>query len=285
MNLLKYLFSKVFLKNVLIAAIISIVLLGGVFLWLFIFTRHNQSIIVPDFSGLKQDEVEIIADSKDLRFEIVDSIFYKELPKGTVAKQNPRPGSKVKQNRRIYLTMNAVNPEKVTMPAVTGVSLRQARAILETSGLFLGKLSYKPDIAINVVLEQKHSYSIVEPGSLITKGSDIDLVLGQGLSRETTIVPNLIGFNLMAAKEFLADRYLNIGSAIYDESIEDGEDSTNCFIWKQDPEFNEENRLQLGSDVYLWLTVDSTLLPEPDSLLLEDGSEYPEDIFNEALNP
>ena len=47
---------------------------------------------------------------------MTDSIFFKELPRGTVAKQNPKPGSKVKEYRRIYLTMNAVNPEMVTMP-------------------------------------------------------------------------------------------------------------------------------------------------------------------------
>lgn len=281
MNFLKYLFSKAFLKNLLIAAIITVVLISGIFLWLFIFTKHNQSITVPDFSGLNREEVIIIAKSKNLRFEVIDSIFYKELPKGTVAKQNPKPGFKVKENRRIYLTMNAVNPEKVTMPAITGVSIRQARLILETSGLVLGKLSYKPDIATNVVLEQFSHDSIIKPGAIISKGSEIDLILGKGLSNEKTIVPNLVGFSLFSAKEFLTDRFLNIGSIIYDESVENEEDSASSFIWKQDPEFDDNRQLQLGSDVYVWLSVDSTKLPKPDTLNFETQTNMIEDYFDE----
>lgn len=283
MNFLKFLFSKVFLKNLLIASIIGIVLIAGTFIWLKIYTRHNQTITVPDLSGLTEEEVGIITDSKSLRYEIVDSIFDKNLPRGTIAKQNPVPGSKVKENRRLYLTMNAVNPEKVTMPAVTGVSLRQARAILETYGLNLGKISYKPDIAVNVVLEQNYKDTTAQPGIIIVKGAEIDLVLGKGLSNETTAVPNLTGFSLFLAKEFLADRYLNIGAVIYDNSIETEEDSASAFVWKQRPEFEDENRLQLGENVDIWLSVDTTKLPQPDSLLLDELNEEDliEDIFNE----
>lgn len=283
MNFLKFLLSKVFLKNLLIAIIIGIVLIAGTFIWLKIYTRHSQTITVPDLSGLTEEEVGIITDSKSLRYEIVDSIFDKDLPRGTIAKQNPVPGSKVKENRRIYLTMNAVNPEKVTMPAVTGVSLRQARAILETYGLNLGIISYKPDIAVNVVLEQNYKDTTAQPGMIIVKGAEIDLVLGKGLSNETTAVPNLTGFSLFLAKEFLADRYLNIGAVIYDNSIETEEDSASAFVWKQRPEFEEDNRLQLGENVDIWLSIDTTKLPQPDSLLLDELNEEDliEDIFNE----
>jgi hypothetical protein len=116
---------------------------------------------------------------------------------------------------------------------------------------------------------------------IIVKGAEIDLVLGKGLSNETTAVPNLTGFDLLLAKEFLADRYLNIGAIIYDNTIEDEEDSTTAFVWKQRPEFENENKLQLGENVDIWLTVDSTKLPQPDSLELDelDDEDLIEDIF------
>lgn len=281
MEFLKFVISKRFLKNLGIAASIGIVILAVVFLWLHIYTRHNQTISVPDFSGLTIEEVEIIATSKNLRFEIIDSIFYKELPKGIIARQNPKAGEKVKQNRRIYLTKNAVNPEKVPMPAVSGVSLRQAKTILESSGLVVGKLSYKPDIAMNVVLEQLNEGQVIASGTFIPKGSEINLVLGKGLSNETTLVPNLIGFSKFLAKEYLNDRYLNIGGEIYDQSIKTEEDSTSSFIWKQRPEFSEENRLQLGSQVDIFLTIDSTRLPLIDTLALEGEPEFIDNLFNE----
>ena len=281
MKFLQFLVSKAFLKNLLIAALAAVLLISGTFIWLKIYTRHGQTITVPDLSGLTEEEVQIIIDSKSLRYEIIDSIFNRDLPRGTIAKQNPLPGSKVKENRRLYLTMNAVNPEKVTMPAVTGVSLRQARAILETYGLNLGKISYKPDIAVNVVLEQRYDDSVAEPGMIIEKGSEINLVLGKGLSNETTAVPDLKGFNLFLAKEFLVDRYLNIGAIIYDNTIENQEDSTLAFVWKQRPEFEEGNILQLGENVDVWLTVDSTKLPQPDTLMLKEDYDFYEDILDE----
>ena len=281
MEFLKFLISKYFLKNLLIAASITIGIVAIVFLGLHIFTKHNQSITVPDFSGLNKEEVEIISNSKKLRFEIIDSIFYRELPKGTVAKQNPKAGDKVKENRRIYLTMNAVNPEKVTMPTLTGVSLRQARAILETYGFVLGKISYQPDIAVNVVLKQKYLDSLIIPGTIISKGSEIDLVLGKGLSNKRTLVPNLIGFSYTMAKDYLTDRYLNLGGIIYDNSIENAEDSSTSLIWKQLPMYDETSQLQLGSQVDIFLTVDSTKLPQPDSLLIENDIDIIESLIND----
>lgn len=281
MDVLKFLISRQMLKYYLIAAIAIIILVSGTFIWLKIYTRHGQRISVPDLSGLTEEEVKTIIEVKELRYEIVDSIFYRELPRGTVARQNPEPGSRVKQNRRIYLTMNAVNPEKVTMPRVTGVSLRQSRAILENYGLILGKISYKPDIAVNVVLEQNFNDTVAEPGMLIPKGSEIDLVLGNGLSNETTQVPNLTGFNLFIAKKFLADRYLNIGAVIYDNTIQKEEDSVSAVIWRQKPSFEEGNQMQLGANVDIWLTVDSTKVPVPDSLLLDEDEKFMQEFFDE----
>lgn len=279
MDFLRFLISKTFLKNLLIAAITGLLIIAGTFIWLRIFTKHDQTITVPDLTGLTEDEVKMITDSKILRYEIVDSIFNKDLPRGTIAKQNPEAGSKVKENRRLYLTMNAVNPEKVSMPAVTGVSLRQARAILETYGLSIGKLSYKPDIAVNVVLEQIYNDTPAEPGKIVIKGSEIDLVLGKGLSNESTDVPNLTGFNLFLAKQFLVDRYLNAGAIIYDNTIQNEEDSTLAFIWKQRPDPEVGKMLQLGENVDIWLTVDSTKLPVIDSLMLKEDDF--KDFFTE----
>lgn len=157
--------------------------------------------------------------------------------------------------------MNAVNPEMISMPTLTGVTLRQSRTTLESYGLILGKISYKPHLAVNVVLEQTIDRHIIEPGTMVPKGSSIDLVLGMGLSNETTELPDLIGYNLYFAREILADRYLNTGAIIYDETIVNDKDTANAFIWRQRPNYQEGQRLHLGANIDLWLSVDSTKLP------------------------
>ena len=269
MNFLKFLFSRVFIKNLVIAAGIFVVLIFSTLIWLKIYTHHSRYLTVPDFTALTIEEVDIIARAKKLRYEIADSSFSDEVPKGTVIRHNPPARARVKENRRIYFTMNAINPEMVIMPKVTGVSMRQTKAILETNGLFVGKISYKPDIAVNNVLEQKMNDTMVTPGILVQKGSFIDLVLGMGLSHERTPVPDLTGMNYKMAKDLLINRYLNVGAVIYDSTIEDaGDDSLTFFIWRQRPEPGEERRLNLGANVDIWLTTDSTRLPLPEKELL-----------------
>jgi beta-lactam-binding protein with PASTA domain len=268
MEFLKFLLTKVFFKNFLIAIGTGILLIITSMFWLRIYTRHGQALTVPDLTGLNLEEVQIVVDAKKLRYIVMDSVFFRELPKGSVVKQNPEPGSRVKELRTIYITLNAMNPERISMTDVTGVSLRQARAILETYGLNLGKLFYKPDIAINIVLQQMHNGKVLNPGELIVKGSSIDLVLGSGLSDETTLVPLLIGKDIRTAKNLLADRFLNIGASVFDNTVLTGEDTLLSFIWRQVPGMDEkeETRLQLGSQIDIWLTRDSTKLPQPDSL-------------------
>jgi beta-lactam-binding protein with PASTA domain len=274
MNFLRFLTTKKFFRNLALAAAITLVLLLGTMLWIRIYTHHGQTITVPDLIGLTLDEVDDVTSSRHLRFELVDSVFSSEMPRGTVLKQNPKVNSKVKKNRKIFLTLNAVNPEMVSMPRLVGLSIRQARLGLQNAGLLLGDIEYRPDYAINNVLQQLHNDSVIHEGTEITKGSVIDLVLGMGLSNETTRVPDLVGMGLEAATEKIADYYLNIGAITYDESMADAEDSAQAFIWRQYPEFEEFSRLNMGLEVDIWLTVDSTLLPVADTIPEGDETEF-----------
>ncbi|MGW8314860.1 MAG: PASTA domain-containing protein [Bacteroidales bacterium] len=271
MNFLRFLTTKKFLRHLGIAVALTVIILLCSMLWLRIYTHHGQTINVPNLAGLTLEEVADVTSARQLRYEVVDSVFSSEMPRGTVLKQNPVANSKVKKNRNIFLTMNAVNPETVSMPRLVGLSIRQARLALQNVGLALGDIKYRPDYAINNVLQQMHHDSVITEGTEITKGSVIDLVLGMGLSNETTRVPDLVGLPLEAASEMIADYYLNLGAITYDESIQDAEDSAEAFIWRQYPEFEEFRRLNMGLEVDIWLTVDSTLLPVPDTI--QEGEE------------
>jgi hypothetical protein len=274
MDFLRFLISKQFFRHLGLAAAITLVLLLSILLWLRIYTHHGQAILVPDLGGLTVDEVDDVTSSRNLRFEIVDSVFSSEMPRGTVIKQNPRASSRVKKDRKIFLTMNAVNPELVSMPRLVGLSIRQARLALQNAGLILGDIKYRPDYAINNVLQQMHADSVINEGTEIRKGEVIDLVLGMGLSNETTRVPDLVGLGLEEARKIITDYYLNIGAVTYDENMISYEDSASAFIWRQYPEFDEFRRLNMGLEVDIWLTVDSTLLPVTDTLIVGSDTVF-----------
>ena len=250
-----------------LATAIALVLLLGTLLWLKIYTHHGNTIVVPDLAGLPLNDVDDVTSSRRLRFEVVDSVFSTEMPRGTVIKQNPNASSRVKKNRKIFLTMNAVNLEMVSMPQLIGLSFRQAKLALQNAGLVQGTIKYKPDFAKNNVLQQMHKDTVINEGTIITKGAVIDLVLGMGLSSKTTRIPDLVGLGLEEASAIISDYFPNLGAVTYDISFEEAEDSSGAFIWRQYPDFAEFKRLNMGMEMDIWLTLDSTRMPMANSIL------------------
>jgi beta-lactam-binding protein with PASTA domain len=273
MELLKFLISRHFWKSLFIAIAITIVVITSIFLSLKIYTRHGQAMAVPDLTGMTLAEADSIILEKELRYQVVDSVYNTEITRGCVVEQNPPPEFKVKKNRTIFITINAFNPEMVLMPDLVGVSLRQATAIIENSGLEVGRLTYVPDIAINNVLQQKIDGNVIEEGDSIIKGSRVDLILGRGLSNDKTVAPELLGLLLEEAKDRITSRFLNLGAIIYDGSIYNAEDSAGARVWKQRPYYKETQLISLGASVDIWLTVDSLKLGLSDTTRLEIPAE------------
>ncbi|MEI6764646.1 MAG: PASTA domain-containing protein [Bacteroidota bacterium] len=246
MSLLRFIKSKVFFRQLGLSILVTIILLWVTLRLLDIYTRHGQSIDVPDFKGKNISELDDFATDNSLDYLIIDSLYDYNLPRGTVALQDPAPGSKVKKGRKVYLTVVALNPERVSMPNLLDLTLRQASAVLETYGLKVGKLTYVPDIAHNAVLKQKYLGQVIKEGVLLDKGSKIDLVLGQGENSGNASVPDLIGKSQIQALRLLQGASLNLGSEVF----EDGNDTSRVRIYKQQPAAGSS--ASFGGQVDLW---------------------------------
>jgi beta-lactam-binding protein with PASTA domain len=270
MSLKNFIFSKTFLKNLGLSAVIIVGFIMALLIWLNFYTRHGQSRPVPDFVGLTMDKTVLLAKKSKVRFQVIDSVYTSEVPRGCIAEQNPKAGFKVKKWRNIMLTINAFNPEMVAMPNLINLPKRQAIALIESSGLEMGTPRYIPDISIDVVIKQLYNGREIQEGDSIVKGSVIDLVLGKGLSNQRTSVPYLIGLNLESAKNRVLGASLTLVTSIYDNTIISGADSANAFVYKQNPDFSNNATLQLGSSIYLWLTVDSAKLPVDSAIVITD---------------
>jgi beta-lactam-binding protein with PASTA domain len=260
MSLKNFLLSKIFLKNLGLAVIIIVGLVMVMLIWLSFYTRHGQARPIPDFYGLTMEQTAKLAKKNRLKYQVIDSVYTSLVPRGCVAEQNPKPGFKVKKWRNVVLTINAYNPEMVAMPNLVDLPIRQAIALIASSGLEMGELRYRPDLSINVVIEQHCNGKNLTEGDSLQKGSVIDLVLGKGLSNQRTSVPDLTGMSLEPARRKILISSLNLGTYIYDNTIINSNDSLNAFVYKQNPEYREETTLQMGSAIYLWLTVDSAKL-------------------------
>ena len=248
-------------RNLLIALGVVVVLIVGAMIFLNRVTQHGKELSVPDFSNLSIAEAEYVASQAGVRVEVTDSVFVKRMKRGAVYRQNPAPGSKVKQGRRIVLTINAVNAKKVTMPDLVGLSLRQAKAELMSRGLVLNRLVYVQDMATNNVLRQLKGNREIEPGTMIDSESAIDLVLGLNDLDNKAYVPDVTGLKNMSAVEAMFDHSLNIKDLKFDETVKDYDDSLNAMVYRQVPEPSDSVSVAMGEEVMLYLTVDATKIP------------------------
>lgn len=181
MSIIQFLKSKAFLKQLGFALIAIIVLCFLMLKWLNYSTNHGEFVEVPELTGKTLDVVEIEINDNDLQMVVQDSANYNpNYPKYSVIEQQPEAGSMVKENRKIYLTLNPSGYRKVGVPNIIRRTYRQAKPTIEALGLQVGNISYKNDIGKDEVLEISYKGKTISPGTLLEKTSRIDLVLGNG---------------------------------------------------------------------------------------------------------
>lgn len=182
MDFFRFIFSKKFIKHIIAAILVTIALVIGLFYWLNYYTNHQDYIRVPDLSKLSIDIVDKKLDEMNLRYVIMDSTSYNpDFPSFSVVDQNPKAGQSVKEDRKIYLTINPKDYAKVVIPDnIVGFTQRQVKPALSALGFKIGKTTEEPDIAKGVVLKLKHQGKEIKPGDSLRKTSVIDIVVGDG---------------------------------------------------------------------------------------------------------
>ena len=181
MNYLRFLFSKVFLRQLGFAFIAGCLLLVGIYYGLDKITENNKHIDVPDFETLSIQEIPEIVERFELRYEVLDSAkFNPNYPPYAVIEQSPKAGSAVKRGRKIYFTLNPSGYRKLKVPNVIQITKRNAETRLTAVGFSLGEISYRDNIGRDMVLEMRYNGEKIQPGMVLPKTSKIDLVLGNG---------------------------------------------------------------------------------------------------------
>ena len=270
MSFFRFIFSKVFLVSLVFAVLLGLGVLLGTFKYLDHYTDHGVTFEVPDLNGVMLDSLEAVFDSTELNFLIVDSIYRNDIPRGSVAEQNPPAKRQVKRGRTIYLTVNAKLREQVKMPDLVNLSLRQAKAKLESFGLVLGELTYVPDIAKNAVLRQFKLDHEIPSGNMVFKGTSINLELGDGLSSSRVSMPYVLYSTLEDATGILRTAGLNVGAIVIDTPITD---TSSVRVYRQIPGYRPETMLRMGSFVDLFLTEDTVSIDYDSTFYIPDTTQ------------
>jgi beta-lactam-binding protein with PASTA domain len=196
-------------------------------------THHGESKTVPLVQGKSYEEAVSLLEDAGFEVEVLDSIYVDTTKPMQVLRQVPEADEMVKVNRTVYLTINRSVPPLIEMPNIVGSSLRSAEMTLKNYNLRVGDTSFRPDFAKNAVLEQLYDGSKITPGTKIRMGSEIDLVLGDGLGDRQFIVPLLIGKTYCEAKSQIESSGIYFGVVLADPDVTD---TCNAYIYWQSPE-------------------------------------------------
>lgn len=168
------------IRTLLLLCIVMVVMVFLLMWCLTLYTRHGEKQIVPNVCGLKVESAAMLLEGKGLRYEVVDSVYSKDVEKGCIVEQDPVAGSMVKEERNIYLIINATLDRMVPLPNVVDISLRQASARLEALGFKIAKVTYKPSEYKDLVLGVYMYGKTVHPDEMIKAESSLELHVGSG---------------------------------------------------------------------------------------------------------
>lgn len=174
-----FLWSRKFLINLIAILLVIFLIFFGVIKWLSSYTEHGEFVEVPDFKGQIVTGLDNFITDKQVSYQIIDSIYDPKEKSGIVLRQDPEANSKVKHNRTVYLYVTGMTPPRIKMPELVDRSERQARLIITTYGLRVGKVIEKSADCNGCVLAQQINNQTIEAGKEIKKGSVIDLIVGR----------------------------------------------------------------------------------------------------------
>lgn len=262
MKLFKFLFSKAFFFN-LILAIIALVI--GLFIldgYLDGITKHGEKVVVPNVIKKDISELDSNLVAKGFRYEIMDSVWERKLPKGIVLDQKPAPGDSVKEGRKIYLTINARTDKMIKLSIgsiINGTSTsREAIEYISSLDLELDSMVFVPHDWNDIVLGfQDGKGKGLKEGDKLKAGSKIRLVVGH-VGGEKIRTPKVLGLPLKEAVKVLRKKLLNVSPMEKgDGACVEGLDSTLARVYMQRPACGDE--INVGKEVSIFYSCDTTL--------------------------
>ncbi|MFM7021922.1 MAG: PASTA domain-containing protein [Flavobacteriales bacterium] len=260
----KFIFSRVFLVNFLIAILLTAGLLYVVVSYLDNYTQHGEQVVVPDVLGKKVGALDTALVEKGFQYEIIDSIFDRKRPKGIVVDQSPSPKNFVKEGRKLYLTINARTTKKIMIKEeVKDLSMKDAIDRLESYGVKVN-IEWKSSTPAGAVLGMTYKGSKIIPNkTLINDGDVVSIQVAKGAGSTAYMAP-YIGLTLKdAISQVQANAFVPVPMQVGNPLCKKEVDSMTAVVIRQRPEYEQGMKLKVGSPVQLYFTCDTSYHETP----------------------
>ena len=195
-NFFMKLIKNPFVISIVLAIVLTCGIVWGVLHWLDSYTRHNEALVIPDIKGMKLEEAASLLTDNHLRYNVIDSVFSKEVAPGAIVEVVPNVGSKVKEGRILFITINALTSQMATIPEIEDLSFRQAYALLRSRGFNSIEIEYVPgdykDLARDVELNGRK----LDKGEHVPLTAPLTLIVSSGDAMPDSLQMQLDSLNM-----------------------------------------------------------------------------------------
>lgn len=249
--------SPIFLRNLAGIVVASLLLFTLLTVLLRLYTRHgSDQVVVDKYLEMNFSEAKRQARGKDLRAVVIDSTFVINMPPNIVIEQDPKPGSKVKKRRTVYLWVTGGQAPDVLLPGLAGKDdFETYRRELDRRGiqLTIKERQFDRKLEENTILgfyyqESPVSVAQVNSGFKVPKGSKMEAIVSKRSDGNVNL-PDLVCQTFEAAQFALESNQLKLGE-VY------GTRSDQAYVWKQEPAYEPGVRIPIGSTIVLHLTAE-----------------------------
>jgi beta-lactam-binding protein with PASTA domain len=277
-----FLTSFIFLKNLVgIFAFLGLLFFCTTW-WMTCYTNHGESLQVHDYVGLELDDAIRKAKSRSFSIVVNDSIYIPGKSPNVVIGQNPTPLSRVKEDRKIYLSITKTIADLLTLPNLFDGSddYYSYQTKLERLGLksrIVGR-QYSSKLEENTILEVIYGKDTItddlDKKIQVPEGVEIGFIVTEK-GGGSVPVPNLICQKYDAARFVIGNYNLNIGSVIKDATVTS---ETTAYVYKQVPRYSASKSVRVGEQIDLYLTQQRPDNCGKDEFNIEDLGEPEEEM-------
>ena len=228
-SIISFFTSRQFWKNFAFIALFLIACIWLTFAWLRSYTHHGEQLELPDYVGQNIDEIADRVSDDGFRITVLDSVYLVGKPGHMIIQQNPPAGSKVKENRNVYVTITKTTADLIALdrlPILYGKDFRRKQRELyqsfEINAEIAGK-RFDPGEP-NHILEVRYEGEVISNASgrkkdiQISKGATLQMIVSEREGGELAI-PDLVCKTFAEARFIIENSKLTLGEVITDGQI------------------------------------------------------------------
>ena len=180
------------LKTTLLVTVFFLAAGISTYLTLTVIIKSGDTVIVPDLAEKNLVYALTILSDLGLNTKVKGFEYSATVPKNHILFQDPDPGSEIKKDRDVRIIISK-GAKTILMPNLEGLSLQQARIIIEENDLCIGTLS----TTYHSIFEKETLICQTPlPGKMVTRESCVDLLISKGKQPVAYMMPDLTGIPL-----------------------------------------------------------------------------------------